>query len=230
MFKNNNIISIILVLMILLTNFSTVFAQNNNELETQSKDYNNENIIDQSVVDLLENENIEYLITKDNIIQLKNLDTKEISMLNNKLSSNFNQETLSKTSVSKQSKYPTEWYHVKTWDRRTNKRFIKATKTAFAAGVTSWVFGWAIGAKEIGKRAAAAFGTYYFVNNEKSENVYYSTKHYYRILGPGRFDSNGNHMGDYHLKRVDRTTKSSNHTGGQVGTKYQKSTILTSVQ
>lgn len=76
MFKKNNIIPIMLVLMILLTNFSTVFAQNNNELETQSKDYNNENIIDQSVVDFLENENIEYLITKDNIIQLKNLDTK----------------------------------------------------------------------------------------------------------------------------------------------------------
>lgn len=54
--------------------------------------------------------------------------------------------------------------------------------------------------------------------------------HYYRTLGPGYFDSNGNHIGDYELKRVDRTTKSSDHTGGQSTTKYQKSTMVITIQ
>lgn len=229
MFKKANIVCILLVLTILSTSFSTVFAQSDSELETQEKNVTNETIVDQRVIDLLESEKIEYLITEKNIIQLKNSDPKEISMLNDKLNSNFNQETLSNTTTSKASQYPTPWYHVKTWDRRTSKHFIKATKTAFLSAVTGWLTGWATTAKKIALKAAQGYGSYYFIHGKKSENIYYSTTHYYRVLGPGRFDSMGNHIGDYELKRVDRTTISSDHTGGQPNTRYQKSTILTSI-
>lgn len=224
---------LMLTFIILLTSFSSIFAQNNEEITNPVREPYNEVLVDQNVIDLLEREQIEYVITESNIIQLNNPNLKEISRLNSKLKSEFtddvNKSTLSANSVSQKSGYPTQWHHVNIWDRRTNKHFIKATKSALAAGITSWIFGWATSAKEIGQRAAAQFGTYYFVNGTK-ENIYYSTMHYYRTLGPGYFDSNGNHIGDYELKRVDRTTKSSDHTGGQSTTKYQKSTMVITIQ
>ena len=222
MFKKTG--CLILIFTILLTSFSSVFAQNNMDIVSELKQVNEEVLVEERVVGLLEEKEVKYLITKDGNIQLENPTPKLISELNKSLIGTY--ESLNKNTRS--STYPTPFYPIKTWNRRTSKHFIKATKTAFASAIFGWVFGWATSAKEISKMAASGFGTYYFVDGNE-ENVYYSTTHYYRLLGPGYFDSLGNHYGEYQMKRVDRTTKSSNHTGGQTLTKYQKSTSLVAI-
>ena len=188
------------------------------------KQVEKEIVVDERVTDLLVEKEIEYLITSDGKIKLKNPNPKLVSELNISLTERY--ENLNRDV--RKGEYPTPFYPIKTWNRRTSKHFIKATKSAFASAVFGWIFGWANSAKELSKLAAAGFGTYYFVDGNE-ENVYYSTTHYYRLLGPGYFDSLGNHYGEYEMKRVDRTTKSSNHTGGQSITKYQKSTSLVAI-
>lgn len=100
-----------------------------------------------------------------------------------------------------------------------------ATRSAFSAELTTWISTKVSDPKIIVTAAVAAFGTYWFVNIEE-EDVYYFAQYYYRETGPGRFDINGNFLGDYEIKKVERTTKNSNNTGGQTTTTIKKSTII----
>lgn len=106
-----------------------------------------------------------------------------------------------------------------------DKKFTKATKTAFAAGVTTWLTGFTGGAAALGKIAGGAFATYYFVETD-TQNVYTFLKYYYRELGKGKFGPTGSYMGNYEIKKVERITKSSKGSGGQTKTRYKKSTIV----
>ena len=90
--------------------------------------------------------------------------------------------------------------------------------------MTAVVVGKVYDPRAIGATAAAAYISYWFVNSDVS-NVYYFGKYYYRQIGPGRFDSNGNFIGDYEIKQVMRTTKNKKNSGGQVNTKIVKSTV-----
>lgn len=222
---NKKLFCLIMVITIFMTSFSNAFGQSNGDIRISSmKQYHEESIIDQNVIDLLESKKIEYIINEGNRIQLKYPKLEVISELNSELISNFNTDNRNTLT----NEYPTEFYHIKTWDRSTSKLFIKSTKAAFTSAIFSWIFGWAKSATELSKLAAAGFGLYYFQEMDE-ENIYFSTRHYYQILGPGYFDSLGNHIGDYRMKRVDRTTKSSNHTGGDSITQYQKSTQLVAI-
>ncbi|MGE7766693.1 hypothetical protein [Peribacillus sp. NPDC096540] len=46
------------------------------------------------------------------------------------------------------------------------------------------------------------------------------------FLGKVKFGPTGSYMGNYEIKKVERITKLSSGSGGQVNTRYQKSTIV----
>ena len=74
--------------------------------------------------------------------------------------------------------------------------------------------------------AVSAYVTYYFVNSDEC-NVYFRYLYYYRIVGPTKFDKNGNAIPQYELKRKMTTSKNKKFTSGQNKTQTKKSSILT---
>lgn len=76
--------------------------------------------------------------------------------------------------------------------------------------------------------AGIAYGGYYFVNTDE-QPIYMKIAYAYRELGKGRFDMTGNYMGNYQIKRVIRTTKNKNLTGGQQTVEFFKSTDVTAI-
>lgn len=99
-----------------------------------------------------------------------------------------------------------------------------ASKEAFIVVLTGWLTGTT---KTLGQSIAvfaAQFGAY-FLRNTDVEDEYYSATYYYREMGPGHFDINGNYFGDYEVKKIQRLTKQSNHTGGVTYTETKRTTI-----
>lgn len=164
-----------------------------------------------AVINSFEAKNIDVVIDKTGEIVLANPTAENIAKANQELSTAA-------------TNYPTEWVHM-TWnDVYTSKRIKAATKAAFATALTTWLTG-VQAAKTLIAVAAASFGVDYFVDDD-TEDMYYSTIYHYRELGPGSFDSIGNFMGDYQIKRTERITNNSNYTGGDVETSYKNSTTL----
>ncbi len=120
--------------------------------------------------------------------------------------------------------YPTQWVPMPQYDVYSSKRLRAASKGAFEALLLGWIGGASSTARLIAL-VVAGYGFEYF-NNVDEENLYYSTKYSYREVGPGRFDSIGNFMGDYQLSKVERVTKNSNYTGGDFEETIQYSTTL----
>ena len=100
----------------------------------------------------------------------------------------------------KSKKYPTEWYPLKNYSVYSSKKFKKATKNAFASAMTSWLTTKIPSPQIIVGAAVSAYVTYYFVNSDEC-NVYFRYLYYYRIVGPTKFDKNGNAIPQYELKR-----------------------------
>ena len=69
--------------------------------------------------------------------------------------------------------------------------------------------------------AVSAYVTYYFVNSDEC-NVYFRYLYYYRIVGPTKFDKNGNAIPQYELKRKMTTSKNKKFTSGQNKTQTKK--------
>ncbi len=124
------------------------------------------------------------------------------------------------------SSYPGPWVKMNNYSYSTSKKFRAATKTAFATVLESWIVERVYLPSTLAARAAAAFGTYYFVATDE-ENVYYFKEYHYRELSAGYFDSLGNFIGDYQIRKTERTTRSSGGTGGQTYVQYKYSSIVT---
>ena len=118
------------------------------------------------------------------------------------------------------------WVKMNNYSYSTSKKFRVATKSAFIAVLEAWKVEKVYLPSTLVTRAAAAFGTYYFLTTDE-ENVYYFKEYHYRELGAGFFDSLGNFIGDYQIRKTERTTLNSNGTGGQTYIKYEYSSIVT---
>ncbi|MEC1717901.1 hypothetical protein [Schinkia azotoformans] len=180
-------------------------------------------LVNERVVHVLQDNNIDYFI-EDGQITLKNPTSKILNNANALLENSMTYE-IQQDSISIQTTYPTSWVYMRNYDRVASKKFTKATKTAFSTALIAWLGGITGGATTLARLAAAGFGSYYFLNTDE-EDIYYFSKYSYRELGPGRFTDTGTFMGDYEIKKVERVTKNSDGTGGDVDTRYEKSTIL----
>jgi hypothetical protein len=183
-------------------------------------------LLNERVVNVLVKNNIDFQIEDGYIIKLTQPSPELIARVNTLLEesavSGPQQKSINSTAA---KKYPTAWVYMKQYDRTKDKKFTKASKTAFATVITSWLTGFTGGAATLGKLAGAAVATYYFVESDV-ENVYTFLKYSYRELGPGKVGPTGSYMGNYEIKKVERVTKSSKGSGGQVKTRYKKSTIV----
>ncbi|HHW38088.1 MAG TPA: hypothetical protein GXX18_12770 [Bacillales bacterium] len=172
----------------------------------------------------MEENDIDFYIEDGYIIKL-NKPTSELIDHVNVLLTKRNFESQSGITSLAAVTYPTSWVYMRNYDRTTSNKFTKATKTAFVAALTAWLTGATGGAATLAKAAGAGFGGYYFIESDV-EDVYHHMRYSYRELGPGRFTDTGSFMGDYEIKKVDRATKSSTDTGGDIVTRYYKSTII----
>ncbi|WP_062197681.1 hypothetical protein [Massilibacterium senegalense] len=209
-----------------------VFAVSNSVIYSNNEDgLRNENnqqfvpLLNERVVNVLEKNNIDFHIENGYIIKLNQPSPELIDHVNVLLANSMDSEFQQRSMRLAASKYPTSWVYMKQYDRVTSKKFTKATKTAFVTAVTAWLTGVTGGAAALARAAGAGFGGYYFVESD-TQNVYVFMKYYYRELGPGKVGPTGSYMGNYEIKKVERVTKSSKGSGGQVNTRYKKSTIV----
>lgn len=230
--NSKRILSATLVLAISVSSIS-VFAKENklesgaeNKLELRQKS-EEKLIVDEILINYLEKNDISYSID-NNQVKIKDISKENLNYVNNVLKQEFQEQVNSSTELQRTT-YPTAWVNLKETNIATSKKFKRATKEAFAVSVIALIGGFAgittVTAKALGYTAATGFGQYYFVNSDE-ENVYYFSNQHYRMLGPHWTDSNGNVYGNYELKRRDRTTKSSNGSGGQLTEKVIKSTSV----
>ncbi|MGG1663395.1 hypothetical protein [Brevibacillus sp. NRS-1366] len=177
-------------------------------------------VVNERIVNILKKNNIGYTVEKGNV-KLVNTSPEAISKVNQLLASEFNPSLL-KAAAS----YPTAYVHMKAHDIQKNKKFTAALKTALGAAVIEWAKNGGLpDPRKISVAAVGGFGVYYFVQTD-TENLYFSIKYYYRELSAGKFDMNGNFVGDYEIKKEIRVTKNSDYTGGNIGLDVRKSSIL----
>lgn len=188
---------------------SSVFANEEREFK---KEVNVESLHNKVIVDQLKAMDIDAVVTSDNQVKLANIDPKAVEKANEMLQAQA-------------ASYPTSWVEMPQYRVATSKHFQVATKLAFAAALEEWIFHFNPNPYLIVGKAAAAFGTYYFVFGD-TETVYYFKNYWYREIGPGWFDWNGTFYGEYEILRVERTTLNSDNTGGQVDTRIEQSTII----
>ncbi|WP_232773598.1 hypothetical protein [Brevibacillus sp. AF8] len=157
-------------------------------------------ITNERVISILQKNNIDFKIVDGNL-KLVEISPESISKVNNLLVSEF------KTSLKAAASYPTPYVHMKTHDIYTSKKFKAAVKTALGAAVVEWAkAGGLPDPRRVGVAAAGGFGVYYFVSSD-TENLYFAIKYFYRELSAGKFDMNGNFIGDYEIKKEIRVTK-----------------------
>ncbi|MGG1067283.1 hypothetical protein ABHN04_24430 [Brevibacillus parabrevis] len=177
-------------------------------------------VVNERIVSILKKNNIDFTVEKGNV-KLVNTAPEAISKVNQLLVSEFN-SSLMKAAAS----YPTAYVHMKTNDINTSKKFRAAVKTALGAAVVEWAKNGGLpDPRRVGVAAVGGFGVYYFVATD-TENLYFSIKYYYRELSAGKFDMNGNFIGDYEIKKEIRVTKNSNYSGGNLEVDVRKSTII----
>lgn len=176
-------------------------------------------IPNERVISILKKNNIDFNIVDGNL-KLAETSPESIAKVNNLLVSQFN------PSLKAAASYPTPYVHMKTHDINTSKKFRAAVKTALGAAVVEWAKAGGIpDPRRVGVAAVGGFGVYYFVATD-TENLYFAIKYYYRELSAGKFDMNGNFIGDYEIKKEIRVTKNSNYTGGNLEVDVRKSTII----
>lgn len=182
--------------------------------ETHKKSVS-DGFVDEHVVNLLRKNNVDFVIENGNQIKITNPNQQIIASLNIELENN----------LMMRATYPTSWTHMKAYDLSISKRFKQATQSAFITALTAWLGDTTSKARVLAGAASGVYLTYYFVDDD-TEDIYYHTKYSYREVGPGRFDAMGNFLGDYEIKKEERTTKNSTNSGGQLTTTTKSSTIL----
>ena len=206
-------IKVVVILMVAIMGITAVPIQAS-EKQGDSKKQENKatQVISDEEQELLKKEDIQVVSDENGNIKLKNTSQNTINEANQILL--------------KSKKYPTEWYPLKNYSVYSSKKFKKATKNAFASAMTSWLTTKIPSPQIIVGAAVSAYVTYYFVNSDEC-NVYFRYLYYYRIVGPTKFDKNGNAIPQYELKRKMTTSKNKKLTSGQNKTHTKKSSILT---
>lgn len=185
----------------------------------------NENsaFVNERVVNLLENNNIDFEIV-DGKLSLTDLSSDSIAEVNELLKLTANNQAKSVSALA--TTYPTSYIHLQQYDRVTSAKFSAATKYALSATFLEWAKSKFLpDPYRLSVVAAGGFGAYYFINSNV-ENLYTHIQYSFRERGPGRFDVNGNFMGDYELLKEMRVTLNSSNTGGSYDKDIRLSTIL----
>ncbi|GEM_PF-4366903 len=100
--------------------------------------------------------------------------------------------------------YPTEWVQRFDATQYSSAKLKKASKSVLAAAIVA-AFGKAgLTSEKFATAIASALLSQFYVNGD-TQDVYYSYEVYYRELGPGKYDSIGNFLGDYQIKVVETT-------------------------
>jgi len=209
------IISLILVIMCVINSFTMAFGATENIVSKDSNLVSIDNKISLNALNKLKSNNIEVTLTNDNKVVLKNRDIKTIEKANEIL-----------MSINANSFYPGPWIELKNYSYITSKKFRAATEAVFLALLGAWYVDGVVLVATLAKSASFTFGTYYFANRAE-ENIYYSKQYFYRELTAGSFDSSGNFIGNYQIKKIQRTTLNSDGTGGQAYIQYENSSIIT---
>ena len=217
--NKRKIIKILLILVIAITIVRAVLLSINPIIEEKCK------TVAKSIATKISNEQATLVMAKYTYEDLINVIKDENGNIKLK---NTSQNTINEANqiLLKSKKYPTEWYPLKNYSVYSSKKFKKATKNAFASAMTSWLTTKIPSPQIIVGAAVSAYVTYYFVNSDEC-NVYFRYLYYYRIVGPTKFDKNGNAIPQYELKRKMTTSKNKKFTSGQNKTQTKKSSILT---
>lgn len=185
---------------------------------TPSNNYSAQSEINNHLISLLANNGIQASVIDNQVVldDISNVN-KANKLLTQDLSTKARLSTRAKTS------YPTPYYgpFAKYY---YNKKFQKAAKTAITTTITAWAGGVKIPQALVGTFVSAYFA-YWFVESD-TVNVYTSVLYYYRENGPGKFDSWGNFIGDYRIKKVTRITTNSDYSGGKTTTEYSNQSQL----
>jgi len=202
-------IKVVVILMVAIMGITAVPIQAS-EKQGDSKKQENKatQVISDEEQELLKKEDIQVVSDENGNIKLKNTSQNTINEAN---------QILLKSK---------KWYPLKNYSVYSSKKFKKATKNAFASAMTSWLTTKIPSPQIIVGAAVSAYVTYYFVNSDEC-NVYFRYLYYYRIVGPTKFDKNGNAIPQYELKRKMTTSKNKKFTSGQNKTQTKKSSILT---
>ena len=127
--------------------------------------------------------------------------------------------------------YPTKWVPMKNSAYKTTLKYKKASQAATGAVIAASVNKLKGPVKIITPTEAFFAATAGYVSSmymQKNDvNVYYSFTFHYRELGKGRYDSNGNYMGNYQVKQTLKSYKNSARTKLiNTSVSYKKTTSL----
>ncbi len=108
------------------------------------------------------------------------------------------------STITAKKTYPTEWTQRFDATQYSSAKLKKASKAILAAAIIAAFGKTGLTSETFAKTIASALLSNFYVNSE-TQDVYYSYEVYYRELGPGKFDSIGNFLGDYQIKVVETT-------------------------
>lgn len=152
----------------------------------------------------------------DNKLVLKNPTQENIDLANELLLQNNRAR----------AKYPTSWVSMKSFnvDADGSRTFKRSTKASLISTLGTWLasFGSLTG---LARNFVNSFFTDLFLNSDQ-EIIVYKSRYYYRETGPGRFDSNGNFMGDYEIKKEERVYSKRDGSLESTEITIKESTIL----
>ena len=112
--------------------------------------------------------------------------------------------------------YPTKWTSMPNASYRTTLKYKKASQAATASVIAASIKKLGSPSKILTPKEAFLSATAGYVasmyNQRKDPNIYYSFTFHYRELGKGRFDSNGNYLGNYEVRQTLKSYKNSART------------------
>lgn len=213
--KRKQILCILFSSILVMLSAITAFASGDT---IPTNDYAAQSEINKDLITLLTNNGIKASVINNKVVLN---DLTDINKANKVLTQDFSIKSRLNTRAI--TSYPTQYYgpFAKYY---YNKKFQKAAKTALATTITAWAGGVKVPQALVGTFVSAYF-SYWFVESD-TVNVYTSVLYYYRENGPGRFDSWGNFIGDYRIKKVTRITTNSDYSGGKTKTEYSDQSQL----
>ena len=193
-----------MVLIFAITIFA-VFPANASQNAQTSKTLQNQK--NQEIITLLNQNDIKAFISDDTVVLS---DLSDISNANNILQNNYIKKISSRSDSQYMGPYDEYFY---------TKKFQKASKTALTSTMVAWASGLKIPQALI-TTFIGSFFSYWFIESDEVD-IYAHVAYYYYEMGPGSFDSMGNFIGDYALKKTIRVTNNSDYTGGEVTEEYE---------
>ncbi|MEK5036278.1 hypothetical protein MKY96_33035 [Paenibacillus sp. FSL R7-0302] len=176
-------------------------------------------LVNDRIVNILTENNIDFIVS-DGTLKLVDTSPEVLTEVNNLLVLEFKNSSFAARS------YPTPYTHMGGYDRYVSSKFTAATEYALGAAVTEFVKSKGIlDPWKVGAAAGMGYGVYYFIHRNE-ENLFFKIQYFYRELGAGYFDANGNFMGDYELLKEIHVTNNSDYSGGVLSTDARRSTII----